>query len=243
MAKYEIKDGVGIIPEGTTAVLPSAFDAWKFDDCAELKSVQIPESVTEIGHYAFRNCRNLKSIEIPQSVVKIGHHAFAGCWGVKEIKLPPHLKDIEKNLFENCKLVSIDILSEVENIGEGAFWGCKDLASVNVVGNLKTIGWNAFKDCSALKDMSFMEKMEYKFVKHSFDNSWFERLQECVENDGDTTKFDNDVVSVLKHTEEWHLLASEVIYGDAGIWVHNDDEFPFHFAVVKEGGEVVIENL
>ena len=69
------------------------------------------------------------------------------------------------------------------------------------------------------------------------------KLQECVENDGDTTKFDNDVVSVLKHTEEWHLLASEVIYGDAGIWVHNDDEFPFHFAVVKEGGEVVIENL
>lgn len=99
------------------------------------------------------------------------------------------------------------------------------------------------KVCSALKDMSFMEKMKYKFVKHSFDNSWFEGLQECVENDGDTTKFDNDVVSVLKHTEEWHLLASEVIYGDAGIWVHNDDEFPFHFAVVKEGGEVVMECL
>ena len=78
MAKYEIKDGVGIIPEGTTAVLHSAFDAWKFDDCTELKSVQIPESVTEIGHYAFRNCRNLKSIEIPQSVVKIGHSRAVG---------------------------------------------------------------------------------------------------------------------------------------------------------------------
>ena len=85
MAKYEIKDGVGIIPEGTTAVLPKAFDAWMFSECEkDLKKVSIPDSVTEIGHYAFRNCRNLVSIEIPESVVNIGHHAFTGCNSLKE---------------------------------------------------------------------------------------------------------------------------------------------------------------
>ena len=145
--------------------------------------------------------------------------------------LPPHLKEIEKYVFEHCKFNSIDIPSEIETIGEGAFWGCENLASVNVVGKLKTVGWNVFKDCPALKDRSFLEKMEYRFVKHSFDSNWYDRLLECVENDGDTSKFDNDVVSVLKHTEEWHLLSNEVNYLEAGIWVHNDDEFPFRLVL------------
>ena len=244
MAKYEIKDGVGIIPEGTAAILPKAFDAWMFEECEkELKKVSIPDSVTEIGHYAFRNCRNLVSVEIPESVINIGHHAFAGCWSLKEIKLPSHLKELSKYLLENSKVESIDIPSEVESIGEGAFLGCDALALVKITGKLKSIGWHAFKDCTALKDKSFMEKMEYQFVKHNFDSSWYDALAKCVENDGDTTKFDNDVVSVLKHTEEWHLYANEVNYDEAGIWVHNDDEYPFHFTVVKKGGEVVIEYI
>jgi len=47
MAKYEIKDGVGIIPEGTTAILPKAFDAWMYSECEkDLKKVSIPDSVT-----------------------------------------------------------------------------------------------------------------------------------------------------------------------------------------------------
>lgn len=244
MAKYEIKDGVGIIPDGTTEILPKAFDAWESPECAkELKKVIIPDTVTVIERYAFHNCRNLTSVEIPDSVTVINHHAFSGCSSLKEIKLPAHLKVISNYLFENSKIKAVDIPSEVESISEGAFWGCGALASINIHGKLKSIGWNAFKDCVALKDRSFMENMEYKFVKHSFDSSWYEALAECVENDGDTTKFDNDVVSVLKNTENWHLFANEVTYDKAGIWVHNDENYPFNFTVVKEGGEVVIEYI
>ena len=47
MARYEIKDGVGIIPEGTTVVEEEAFEK-----CTELTSVVIPDSVTEIGNSA-----------------------------------------------------------------------------------------------------------------------------------------------------------------------------------------------
>ena len=39
MAKYEIKDGVGIIPEGTTKIEDHAFD-----NCAELTSITIPDT-------------------------------------------------------------------------------------------------------------------------------------------------------------------------------------------------------
>ena len=51
MAKFEIKDGVAIIPEGTTEIGQSAFE-----DCPKLTSVTIPNSVTEIGVCAFSDC-------------------------------------------------------------------------------------------------------------------------------------------------------------------------------------------
>ncbi|MBR3859104.1 MAG: leucine-rich repeat protein [Bacteroidaceae bacterium] len=51
MAKYEIKDGVGIIPEGTTCI-----EDYAFRDCKELKSIVIPDSVMAIGTRAFEDC-------------------------------------------------------------------------------------------------------------------------------------------------------------------------------------------
>ena len=51
MAKYEIKDGVGIIPEGITVIENNAFEGEK-----DLKSIVIPASVTRIGNIAFKDC-------------------------------------------------------------------------------------------------------------------------------------------------------------------------------------------
>ena len=48
MAKYEVVNGVGIIPEGVTEI-----DNEAFYDCESLTSVEIPSSVTEIGYDAF----------------------------------------------------------------------------------------------------------------------------------------------------------------------------------------------
>jgi hypothetical protein len=38
--------------------------------------VEIPDSVTSIGNYAFRNCGSLTSVVIPDSVTSIGVGAF-----------------------------------------------------------------------------------------------------------------------------------------------------------------------
>lgn len=70
MAKYEIKDGVGIIPEGTTSIAKEAFMG-----CTNLTSVVIPDSVSVIREDAF-NGTGLTEIIIPNSVKRI---EFSGC--------------------------------------------------------------------------------------------------------------------------------------------------------------------
>ena len=60
MAEFEIKDGVAIIPEGTTEIGWSAFDG-----CTGLTSIVIPESVTEIDGRAFWGCTGLTRIVMP----------------------------------------------------------------------------------------------------------------------------------------------------------------------------------
>lgn len=49
-----------------------------FNDCSNLTSVAIPNSVTSIGDYAFFGCSNLSSITIPNSMKSIGDYSFYG---------------------------------------------------------------------------------------------------------------------------------------------------------------------
>ena len=47
-----------------------------FRGCTNLTSINIPNSVTNIGQWAFTYCKNLKNITIPDSVTEIGKYAF-----------------------------------------------------------------------------------------------------------------------------------------------------------------------
>lgn len=63
-----------IIPESVTQIEDKAFCG-----CENLTNITIPQSVTQIGDSAFAWCENLTSVTIPQSVTKIGDYAFGGC--------------------------------------------------------------------------------------------------------------------------------------------------------------------
>ena len=187
MAKFEIKDGVAIIPEGTTEI-----SNYAFDDCRTLESIVIPESVTEIGYAAFFRCTSLKSITIPESVTKIGEATFVGCsslesivvakgnpvfdsregcnaiietktnilhYGCKSTIIPESVTKIGRHAFAGCSsLESITIPKSVTKIGISAFRGCKSLKSITVPESVTEIGSLAFLGCSSLKCVTFLSR-------------------------------------------------------------------------------------
>ncbi|MDE7158671.1 MAG: leucine-rich repeat domain-containing protein, partial [Clostridiales bacterium] len=71
-----------------------------FANCGALESVQLPESVKEIGANAFRLCASLNSVRIPEGVTSIGVFAFVGCTSLMNITLPASLTSIGKGAFE-----------------------------------------------------------------------------------------------------------------------------------------------
>ncbi|MBR0323907.1 MAG: leucine-rich repeat domain-containing protein [Bacteroidales bacterium] len=126
--KFEIKDGVCIIPEGTTEIGDYAFNS-----CDELTSIVIPNSVTSIGECAFEGCIGLTSIEIPNSVTKIDYSAFQDCNGLTSVVIPNSVTEIGDSAFDGCwKLTSIEIPDSVTKIGRCAFAYCEGLTNIKV---------------------------------------------------------------------------------------------------------------
>ena len=82
-----------------------------FDLCINLKSVILPESITELDMYAFIECYSLTTITIPANVRKIGKMAFEDCRSMASfyccVENPQEI-EMGENVFnrinENCIL-------------------------------------------------------------------------------------------------------------------------------------------
>ncbi len=71
------------------------------------RSTIVPNTVKEIGNYAFHNTPNLSSIEIPNSVTRIGVAAFRECPNLNEAVIGKSVTDVGNEAFSGCGLLSI----------------------------------------------------------------------------------------------------------------------------------------
>ncbi len=135
----------------------------------------IPETVTEIGAYAFANGK-ITSIVIPASVTKINKGAFSGCSELTQVTFAENsqLKSIETDAFNGSKIGSITLPETVTYVGNNAFaytsltefnfepkneatfgdyvfCGCKSLVEIALDENIKTMGDATFASCGSLK--------------------------------------------------------------------------------------------
>ena len=138
-----------VIPDSVTNIGDYAF--W---GCKSLKSLVIPDSVSSIGESAFEDCGSLSSLVIPEGVTSIGHCAFRGCYSLSNIVIPNGVTSIEDCAFSRCKsLVEVVIPDSVTSIGYWAFEGCRSLNDIIIPDSVNSIGYRAFDGCCSLKSL------------------------------------------------------------------------------------------
>ena len=100
-----------------------------------MTSINIPESVTSIGNYAFEDCSGLTSVTIGDSVTSIGSDAFSGCSGLTSVYYTgdiagwcgisglDYVMSNRRTLYIGGKIVEGEIIlpNGIESIPNGAF--------------------------------------------------------------------------------------------------------------------------
>ena len=118
-----------VSPAGDT-VTAIGEDAFAF---ANIKSVQLPDTLKLIGGDAFSWNNSLLEVSIPASVTYIGAHAFGSCETLRVVDIPANsqLTCIDSSAFYYCyNLIDIIIPETVTSIGASAFAFCHDLEAV-----------------------------------------------------------------------------------------------------------------
>jgi hypothetical protein len=165
--RYEIENGSVTItrvssPEGELTIprtikgrLVTRIRAGAFAKCSKLTRINIPDSITSIGHDAFYNCSNLKSFTIPDGVTSIEPGTFRDCSGLTSITIPNSVISIEHTTFKGCSnLTSITIPGSVTSMGGGVFEGCSGLASIAIPNSVTSIDGGFFSHCSSLSSIT-----------------------------------------------------------------------------------------
>lgn len=138
----KVTEDNAIIPKGITAIANGAFANY-----SKLTSVNIPDSVTNIGNSVFDSALNLKEIDL-KNVVSIGDSVFKNS-AVQSIKMDK-VTSIGADAFANSQIKKIDIPEGVETINEWAFANATALEEVNFPSTIKSIGDYAFYNDVAL---------------------------------------------------------------------------------------------
>ncbi|MDE7158276.1 MAG: leucine-rich repeat domain-containing protein, partial [Clostridiales bacterium] len=142
-----------------------------FDDCCDLKSVTIPDSITSIGYYAFADT-GITSIIIPENITFIDEGAFD--FSRVEIvywnAINCTVGTIDYSIFRYSSLSTLVIGKNVTSIGGRVFFNCGGLKSVTISNSVTRIGWDAFRWCSGLTRIDFQgTKAQWEAIEKGAD--------------------------------------------------------------------------
>ncbi len=154
---YNSYSGDVVIPstvtyEGKTYTV-TVLGKYSIRNCAQLKSIVLPETLDEIQMGSFSKCNILTKLVVPNSVTTIGNLAIQDNPALKELVLGTGIKTIGTGAFMgDVALEQIDIPKGISELSSNVFANCTGLTKVTIPANITKINGGAFAGCVNLTD-------------------------------------------------------------------------------------------
>ena len=96
--KYSGADKEVHLPEQVDGLFMNAIGAKAFLSCKTIEKLWLPDSIREIGDWAFAHMKNLKEIALPAETIAFGKQVFMGCEQLTRVHVVvKHREDGEKD--------------------------------------------------------------------------------------------------------------------------------------------------
>lgn len=125
-----------------------------FNSCYKLSAVSIPNSVSSIGQEAFQYCSSLVSIEVPSAVTELDHKTFHMCTSLSSVTLPNQLSGIGILALSHTAITELPKLENLSYINTRAFLDCQALTYMYIP-RQTNIWLEAFAHCPSLTCLAF----------------------------------------------------------------------------------------
>lgn len=142
--------GLGLLTELPETVTEIGSYAFELTELSWLK--KLPSGLTEIGDYAFTHSGLKRLTELPSTLDKIGRYAFSSNDEMVLTELPSGLTEIGMHAFEGCKGLNLTSISATE-IGTHAFSRCTGLQTLSL--DVSVLNDYAFSSCTGLTEVIF----------------------------------------------------------------------------------------
>lgn len=164
-----------IIPEEVNGVPITKIEHSAFEECSEITSVTIPDSIIEIGYSAFALCENLKTIYIGTGLSEVEGSCFSYCASLTGIYVAKdNLSLLSENgiLYNKDKTIlikypesnqsqSFSIPDSVTQISSFAFADCCFLEEIIIPKSVTHIDDLAFYYCTNLDNIKIPDSVRY----------------------------------------------------------------------------------
>lgn len=138
-------------------------ESYAFRNCDNLIAVHFSENnmLKEIGSFAFYGCSNLAKADLPNSVSDIGYWAFEGCYRL-EYEIYGNLKYLGNWVMgvSDTSINTVDFRPSTIGIGAYAFKYCGEITEIRIPESVKYIGYAAFEYCLNLNALTIPESMK-----------------------------------------------------------------------------------
>ena len=146
-----------------------------FSNCEKLESIEIPNSITEIGSGAFRGTRNLKEVYISDltswcniefdgtnNPLYSGYaKLFLNNSEVKNLIIPETVSVINDYAFARCSSIeTVTFSSSLTKIGDTAFYVNENLKEIKLPDSVISIGSSCFSNCKSLASVVLPNSLE-----------------------------------------------------------------------------------